>query len=435
MAPQGTWRQQRPRQGVARVGKDSKPQHCASLSALQSFFVGTAPVVTVQGEEGCLAGRPTSHFLLRDLWAAYDEWSAYGVEIPMRVATEGGYQEIIQCYTPYLSGLQLFGADHTRRIRCPPSGYTSEDEAVPSSSCTSSSYSPSDSGSSSTASVDSDCEADSSIKDCSSPGSADASDQLKAHAFHEASGAGAAEHGASVLRRQQPLGEPGKPLFEFFEQESPYARSPLADRIAELAEDFPGLQSLSTRDLHPASWVAIAWYPIYRLPAVAEPSLSRDLQASVLTFHSLSVPPSLPAELCARSSAHPVPPPPCAPAAAALAWRSETARQQLLASALSALAVQPASGEAPPGGPSAAACEPSCCLSAVQVPVSVTCLRPFAFMPYKMSGRTWVDDYNLRSQHLPMISAAGMWLERRNVRLPDFEFFSRNFRPLPTMHR
>ncbi len=53
----------------------------------------------------------------------------------------------------------------------------------------------------------------------------------------------------------------------------------------------------------------------------------------------------------------------------------------------------------------------------------------------QMSGRTWVDDYNLRSQHLPMISAAGMWLERRNVRLPDFEFFSRNFRPLPNMHR
>lgn len=50
----------------------------------------------------------------------------------------------------------------------------------------------------------------------------------------------------------------------------------------------------------------------------------------------------------------------------------------------------------------------------------------------QVAGRTWVDDYNLRSQHLPMISAAGMWLERRKVRLPDADFFSRNFRPLPT---
>jgi hypothetical protein len=54
----------------------------------------------------------------------------------------------------------------------------------------------------------------------------------------------------------------------------------------------------------------------------------------------------------------------------------------------------------------------------------------------QVSGRAWVDDYNLRSQHLPMISAAGMWLERRKVRLPDFEFFSRNYRPLPVgVHR
>ncbi len=57
--------------------------------------------------------------------------------------------------------------------------------------------------------------------------------------------------------------------------------------------------------------------------------------------------------------------------------------------------------------------------------------RCSAWARMQVSGRTWVDDYNLRSQHLPMISAAGMWLERRKVRLPDFEFFSRTYRPLP----
>lgn len=339
--------------------------------------------------------------------------------------------QIIQCYIPYLSGLQLFGADHTRwvlrdqcaglvealnpvpaaalrspwpalarcctelpanklsgpctcvpcrRIPSPLSGYSSSDEEA---SCCSSSASsldaPSDSSSSSvctsstasTASVDSDSEADS--KDSS--GGSGAEDRKAAFRLSARGG-----DGGSVLRKQHALGEPGNPLFEFFEEESPYARSPLADRIAELAEEFPGLLSLSSSDLHPASWFAVAWYPAYRIPSLADASLSRDLQASLLTFHSVAVPPSLPAELHPHGAAHPIPPPPCAPAAAALAWRSETARQQLIASALSALSGAEAGveGEGEAGQPSQ------------QPPVSVACLRPFAFMPYKVGCRAMV---------------------------------------------
>lgn len=186
----------------------------------------------------------------------------------------------------------------------------------------------------------------------------------------------------SVLRKAQGVGEPGRLLFEFFEEESPYARAPLADRVAELAEGFPSLLSLSSADLHPASWFAVAWYPICRIPSLADAALSRDLQASLLTFHSLAVPPTLPAELQLQSAAaRPIPPALTAPAAAALAWRSETVRQQLLASALSALAEQPgscsSSGEG--AGPAAACSQPD-------TPVSVAALRPFAFMPYKVSA-------------------------------------------------
>ncbi len=265
-----------------------------------------------------------------------------------------------------------------RRIHSSSSGYSSDDEAAGASCSSSGTCTPSDSSCSSActsstastaSSVDSDSEADS--KD--SPVSADAADR-KAAAFRD--GSGASDRG-SVLHKQRILGEPGKPLFDFFEEESPYCRSPLADRIAELAEEFPGLLTLSSADLHPASWFAVAWYPIYRIPAVPDPGLSRDLQASLLTFHSLSVPPSLPAELHMRGSAQPIPPPPCAPAAAALAWRSETVRQQLLASALSALTAQPSTADVAAGVAGS-------CPAAPQLPVSVACLRPFAFMPYKV---------------------------------------------------
>jgi hypothetical protein len=63
----------------------------------------------------------------------------------------------------------------------------------------------------------------------------------------------------SVLQRQQVLGEPSRLLFEFFESDAPHQRTPLSDRIAELAKGFPGLAQLTTADLHPASWFAVAW--------------------------------------------------------------------------------------------------------------------------------------------------------------------------------
>ncbi|CAA7392320.1 unnamed protein product [Spirodela intermedia] len=37
---------------------------------------------------------------------------------------------------------------------------------------------------------------------------------------------------------------------------------------------------MSLRDLHPASWYSVAWYPIYRIPQGA-------FRASFLTYHSL----------------------------------------------------------------------------------------------------------------------------------------------------
>lgn len=74
-------------------------------------------------------------------------------------------------------------------------------------------------------------------------------------------------------------------VFEYMEQEQPRARRPLADKVSNLASQFPELINYRSCDLSPSSWICVAWYPIYRIPV--GPTL-KDLDASFLTFHSLS---------------------------------------------------------------------------------------------------------------------------------------------------
>ncbi|PQP96663.1 uncharacterized protein Pyn_39373 [Prunus yedoensis var. nudiflora] len=73
-------------------------------------------------------------------------------------------------------------------------------------------------------------------------------------------------------------------LFEYFEQDLPYCREPLADKILDLAYHFPELKTLRSCDLLSSSWISVAWYPIYRIPT--GPTL-KDLDACFLTYHSL----------------------------------------------------------------------------------------------------------------------------------------------------
>ncbi|CAN4093023.1 unnamed protein product [Withania somnifera] len=74
-------------------------------------------------------------------------------------------------------------------------------------------------------------------------------------------------------------------MFEYLEHEQPHHRRPLADKMAVLASHFPELKKCRSSHLLPSSWISVAWYPIYRIPM--GPTL-RDLDASFLTFHSLS---------------------------------------------------------------------------------------------------------------------------------------------------
>jgi hypothetical protein len=52
-----------------------------------------------------------SHFALKDLWEFFDEWSAYGVEVPLLLDVEE--HEVFQYYVPFLSGMQIFKATET----------------------------------------------------------------------------------------------------------------------------------------------------------------------------------------------------------------------------------------------------------------------------------------------------------------------------------
>ncbi|KAL4572146.1 hypothetical protein LXL04_018915 [Taraxacum kok-saghyz] len=79
-------------------------------------------------------------------------------------------------------------------------------------------------------------------------------------------------------------------VFEYMEQEQPHARRPLADKVSNLASQFPDLVNYKSCDISPSSWLCVAWYPIYRIPV--GPTL-KDLDASFLSFHSLSTQPGV----------------------------------------------------------------------------------------------------------------------------------------------
>ncbi|KAK9838258.1 hypothetical protein WJX81_000728 [Elliptochloris bilobata] len=120
-------------------------------------------------------------------------------------------------------------------------------------------------------------------------------------------------------------------------------------------------------DLHPSSWIAVAWYPLYALNKVA--ASRRDLNACFLTFHALGGAPA------AGHSAE-----------TELAF----ARRRQAAGANAAF------------------------------------LPAFAFVPYKMQGRLWAEDERSGSVHAGMAEAALRLHEELKSRHSDLVFFLQN---------
>ncbi|CAL9084639.1 unnamed protein product [Musa textilis] len=182
------------------------------------------------------------YFILGDLWDSFQEWSAYGVSIPL-VLDSGDC--VVQYYVPSLSGIQLYGEATKQGLS---TGLFCNMRRVEES--------------------DNDC-----YQDSTSDGSS--------HGEHFSLEDGSSSDEGDAENSQGCL------LFEYLEQDSPYHREPLADKVLDLACQFPELRTLRSYDLLPASWISVAWYPIYRIPIG---QTLRDLDACFLTYHSLSTP-------------------------------------------------------------------------------------------------------------------------------------------------
>ncbi|XP_057961685.1 uncharacterized protein LOC131153418 [Malania oleifera] len=246
------------------------------LSNLERFLEAIRPSVpaqylsktTMRGWKTCdVEYQP--YFVLGDLWESFKEWSAYGAGVPLVL---NGSDCVVQYYVPYLSGIQIYGDSIEASVK---SRRLAEDS-------------------------DGDY-----FRDSSSDGSSDCEPER----FNCSSEQWNCGHIAGEipirldrmsLRDQHTIlredfssddGESGNSqgclLFEYLEQDPPYSREPLADKIFDLACRFPELKTLRSCDLLSSSWISVAWYPIYRIPT--GPTL-RDLDACFLTFHYLHAP-------------------------------------------------------------------------------------------------------------------------------------------------
>ncbi|KAL3644672.1 hypothetical protein CASFOL_009852 [Castilleja foliolosa] len=193
-------------------------------------------------------------FVLSDLWESFKEWSAYGIGVPLVLNDRDG---VVQYYVPYLSGIQLYvdsskSTDKLSRCNMLRLGEESDSEY---------------------------------FRDSSSDGSSDSEQERvgliysgeQLMSFQEGFSSDEGEYGSSQ----------GTLLFEYLERDPPYCREPLANKISDLALQFPELKTLRSCDLLASSWISVAWYPIYRIPTG---STLRDLDACFLTFHSLHTP-------------------------------------------------------------------------------------------------------------------------------------------------
>ncbi|KAK9866176.1 hypothetical protein WJX84_003442 [Apatococcus fuscideae] len=245
-------------------GFRSRGRDQSAFSNLQSFLVHTSPCVPVSSTEvaqdSSAEPAPASEdvFRLADVWQSFESWSAFGAEVPLQVSAD--QEQVTQCYVPYLSALQLFekaapqSRDPVPSVPPPSSCFSDDDLIEPLSSNVSTA--------SSSLSTDSDSE----------DGKLGPSPARLSH--------------GSVLR---PIpSDPKKVIFEFYETVGPHLRDPLTSRIEQLSKECPDLVNLDSSSIHPASWVSIAWYPIYSIPSNGQ-RLS-DLGACFLTFHSLALP-------------------------------------------------------------------------------------------------------------------------------------------------
>ncbi|KAE8727390.1 (RS)-norcoclaurine 6-O-methyltransferase-like isoform 1 [Hibiscus syriacus] len=173
------------------------------------------------------------YFTLSDLWSSYDEWSAYGAGVPIVLNDD---ENLVQYYVPYLSAIQIFTSNSPVR------------------------------------------EETDSLSDLGSYESE--SDKLWRSDGCSSEDGGSEQDSVWYVNNRL-----GCLYFEYFERSTPYGRVPLTDKIKGSCGRYPGLMSLRSVDLSPASWMAVSWYPIYHIPMARS---IKDLSTCFLTYHTLS---------------------------------------------------------------------------------------------------------------------------------------------------
>ncbi|KFK39201.1 hypothetical protein AALP_AA3G212700 [Arabis alpina] len=211
-------------------------------SNMDSFLEHTSPRVPVQfhtqrngssSSSSVASGEEVRipRIVLRDVWKACDEWSCYGVGVPLSTENLLETVNFDQYYAPTLSAIQIF------TIKPFP------DDA--------------DSSSRSTVTAGTDGAETSAVKP---------------NPF------------SNYRHRFLTPDKLGYLYFQYNETEKPWEREPLTAKMKELAKQYSGLSSLTSSDLSPYSWISITWFPAYSIPPVKR----EELLASFLTYHSLT---------------------------------------------------------------------------------------------------------------------------------------------------
>ncbi|KAL5982966.1 hypothetical protein ACLOJK_017046 [Asimina triloba] len=163
------------------------------------------------------------YFTLGDLWDRYDEWSAYGAGAPI-VLSSG--ETVVQYYVPYLSAIQIYTSKSYIALR----------------------------------NLREDCDAGEVESDSWSDDS-DGGRLSRSLSNNSSRGWDAGSEDSSFEQDGLwPMRDRlGYLYMEYFERSAPYGRIPLMDKVNELSRIYPGLMSLKSVDLSPASWMAVAW--------------------------------------------------------------------------------------------------------------------------------------------------------------------------------
>ncbi|CAN6479035.1 unnamed protein product [Victoria cruziana] len=322
----------------------------SSFSNLDRFLNCTTPLVPAiplkKGMEESRAWEPleempTQYFVLGDLWRCFDEWSAYGVGVPVLI---NGKDWVTQYYVPYLSALQIYT---TTPLKTPLSNHLRDRRGECSDSDT-------HNGSETTSSSDSESSRSLSFRSSGSRSSE------KSESWDCGSDDSMGEQDSSWC----PRGRLGHLYLEYFEHAPPYARAPLLEKINQLSKEYPEIYSLRSVDLSAASWMSVAWYPIYHIPARRA---VRDLSACFLTYHTLS-------------------------------FSFQDSHEESSPNATS----QKGSGQAS---------------TMIQLP-------PFGAATYKLNGEVWLSDGAWDQDRLYSLwTSALSWLAQLQLHHPDFRFF------------